>query len=175
MRRTIKRRRDGRFDVRLGPAERKLLRSLVPQVTDMLMADAEPGGGHDPCVGRLFPVAYPEENDVDRQTEYRLLAHDELRASHIAALEAFAASAEAEVVGLEQLDAWMRAVNGIRLVVGTRLDVSEGADERPTEANDPRADGFAVYDFLSWLTDQIVEAMSPDVQPPPGSDPDDEP
>lgn len=172
LRRTFKARRDGRFDVRLGAAERNLLRSLVPQVSEMLLAD-ESSAAHDPVVGRLFPVAYPEERDADRQTEYRLLVHDELRASHLAALSTLAETAEADAVNAAQLGAWVRAVNGIRLVLGTRLDVSEEGDERPDGADDPRADGFAVYDFLSWLTDEMVEAMSPSVQPAEGDARDD--
>ena len=113
----------------------------------------------DPVLDRLFPVAYPD--DEDRETEYRLLVRDELRSSHEAALAALEESADAERLDEEQLQAWMRAVNEVRLVLGTRLDVTEEGDERPTEPDDPRATAFAVYDYLTWLQGTIVEALSP--------------
>ena len=128
-----------------------LLRSLAPRMRELL-------GSDDPVLERLFPVAYPE--DEDRETEYRLLVRDELRASHLAALIALEETADAERLDEEQLLAWMRAVNEVRLVLGTRLDVTEEGDERPTEADDPRTTAFAVYDYLTWLQGEIVEALS---------------
>jgi len=113
----------------------------------------------DPVLDRLYPVAYP--NDEDRETEYRLLVRDELRSSHQAALAALEESADAERLDEEQLLAWMRAINEVRLVVGTRLDVTEEGDERPDEPGDPRGPAFAVYDYLTWLQGTIVEALSP--------------
>ena len=92
-------------------------------------------GSDDPVLQRLFPVAYPD--DEDRETEYRLLVRDELRSSHEAALTALEESADAERLDEEQLLAWMRAVNEVRLVLGTRLDVTEEGDERPTDARRP--------------------------------------
>ena len=103
-------------------------------------------------------MAYPD--DEDRETEYRLLVRDELRSSHEAALTALEESADAERLDEEQLLAWMRAVNEVRLVLGTRLDVTEEGDERPTDPDDPRTTAFAVYDYLTWLQGTIVEALS---------------
>ena len=56
--------------------------------------------------------------------------------------------------------AWMRALNEVRLVLGTRLDVSEEGDERPLDDTDPRWEAFAVYDYLTHLQAEIVEALS---------------
>jgi hypothetical protein len=149
--RAIRRNRKGYFEIRLPEAERTLLRSLAPQMLELLSSD-------DPVLDRLFPVAYPD--DVDRETEYRLLVRDELRSSHQAALAALEASADAERLDEEQLLGWMRALNDVRLVIGTRLDVTEEGEERPTEADDPRTSAFAVYDYLTWLQGTIVEALS---------------
>ena len=150
--RAVRRHRKGHFEIRLPDAERELLRSLAPQMRELL-------GSDDPVLQRLYPVAYPD--DEDRETEYRLLVRDELRSSHEAALTALEESADAERLDEEQLLAWMRAVNEVRLVLGTRLDVTEEGDERPTEADDPRTTAFAVYDYLTWLQGTIVEALSP--------------
>ena len=56
--------------------------------------------------------------------------------------------------------AWMRALNEVRLVLGTRLDVSEEGDERPLDDTDPTWEAFAVYDYLTHLQAEIVEALS---------------
>ncbi|HEX7277421.1 MAG TPA: DUF2017 family protein, partial [Acidimicrobiales bacterium] len=132
--RAIRRSRKGHFDIRLPDAERALLRSLAPQMRELLSSD-------DPVLERLYPVAYPD--DEDRETEYRLLVRDELRSSHEAALTALEESAGAERLDEEQLLAWMRAINEVRLVVGTRLDVTEEGFERPSEPGDPRGPAFA--------------------------------
>ncbi len=149
--RAIRRSRKGHFDIRLPEPERALLRSLAPQMRELL-------GSDDPVLHRLFPVAYPQ--DEDRETEYRLLVRDELRSSHEAALVALEKSADAERLDEEQLHAWMRAINEVRLVMGTRLEVSEEGFERPVATGDPRATAFAVYDYLTWLQGTIVEALS---------------
>jgi Domain of unknown function (DUF2017) len=145
------RKRKGYYEIRLPEPERALLRSLAPQMRELLSSD-------DPVLDRLFPVAYPE--DEDRETEYRLLVRDELRSSHEAALTALEEHADADRLDDEQLNAWMRALNEVRLVIGTRLDVTEEGDERPTDPDDPRAPVFAIYDYLTWLQGTIVEALS---------------
>ncbi len=148
---SVRRNRKGHYDIRIPDAERALLRSLAPQMRGLLASD-------DPVLDRLYPVAYPD--DEDRETEYRLLVRDELKSSHEAALTALEESADAERLDEEQLLAWMRAINEVRLVLGTRLDVTEEGDERPTDPGDPRATAFAVYDYLTWLQGTIVEALS---------------
>jgi hypothetical protein len=150
--RRIRRSRKGGFDVRLPEPEREFLRSLAPQMRELL------GTADDPAMGRLFPEAYPE--DAERETEYRLLAHTELMESHLAALATLEASAGAERLDDAQADAWMRAINEVRLVLGTRLDVTEEGTERPTDADDPRVPIFAAYDYLSGLQGELVEALA---------------
>jgi len=152
--RRVRRNRKGQFEIRLAEPERELLRSLGPQLREVINDEDD-----DAAVARLFPVAY--RDDPDRETEFRLLARDELRSSHLAALAVLEESAGAERLDEEQVLAWMRAINDVRLVLGTRLDVTEEGHERPADLTDPRAPAFAVYDFLSWLQGEIVDALSP--------------
>jgi hypothetical protein len=58
-----------------------------------------------------------------------------------------------------EVTAWLQSVNALRLVLGTRLDVSEDeqADVSPT---DPEATAWALYHYLTFLLDRIVSAMS---------------
>ena len=67
---------------------------------------------------------------------------------------------DAEHLDEDQLLAWMRALNHVRLVLGTRLDVTEDGDERPMSPRDPRAPAFAVYDYLTYLQGEIIDALS---------------
>ena len=159
MRRRVKRARGGGFDLRIPAEERELLRSVGPQLREVLVRDAAGAQqGEDSAVARLFPVAYPD--DEDRQTEYRLLVHDELLSSHLGALTVLEETIDAEHLDEDQLLAWMRALNHVRLVLGTRLDVTEDGDERPLSPRDPRAPAFAVYDYLTYLQGEIIEALS---------------
>lgn len=150
--RRVKRTRKGGIELRLPPPEREFLRSLAPQMREMF-EDRD-----DVAVGRLFPQAYPD--DEQRETEYRLLAHGELLESHLAALAALEASADAERLDEEQAHTWLRAINEVRLVLGVRLDVSEEGDERPKAADDARVPAFAAYDYLSMLQGELIEALS---------------
>jgi hypothetical protein len=143
--------RKGGVELRIPDDEREFLRSLAPQMREMF---EDPD---DPAVARLFPVAYPD--DEGRQAEYRLLAGGELLDSHLEALASLEASADAERLDEEQAHAWMRALNEVRLVLGTRLDVTEEGDERPTDPDDPRIPAFAAYDYLSMLQGELVEAL----------------
>ena len=149
--RPVRRHKKGYYEIRLPATDREFLRALAEEMRELVASE-------DPSLSRLFPVAYPE--DEDRQTEYRLLVHDELRSSHLEALAALEEHAGAERLDESQLMAWMRALNEVRLVLGTRLDVSEEGDERPVDEQDPRWEAFAVYDYLTHLQAEIVEALS---------------
>ncbi|MFP5318807.1 MAG: DUF2017 family protein [Acidimicrobiia bacterium] len=150
--RRIKRSRRGGVELRLPEEEREFLRTLAPDMRELL------GTPDDPAVGRLFPPAYPD--DQERQAAYRLLAGSELMDSHLAALEALEAAADAERLDEDQAHAWMRALNEVRLVLGTRLDVTEEGTERPRSRDDPRLAAFAAYDYLSALQDELIDALS---------------
>jgi hypothetical protein len=159
IRRRVKRGRGGSFDLRFPADERDLIRSIGPQLREVLVDRATAiEVGDDPAVDRLFPVAYPD--DEDRQAEFRLLAHDQLLESHLGALAVLEETADADRLDEDQLLAWMRAINHIRLVLGVRLEVTEEGDERPRSPRDPRAPAFAVYDYLTYLQGEIIEALS---------------
>ena len=150
--RPIRRTRSGKFELRLSPEERDLLRGLPPRMREVFE------DGADPVRERLFPVAYPD--DADRQTEYRLLVEGELLDSHLAALAVLEETVDAERLDEEAMLGWMRSLNEVRLVLGVRLGVTEDGDERPPSPDDPRAPAFAIYDYLTWLQGEIIEALS---------------
>ncbi len=148
----MRRTRSGDYELRLSEEEREVLRGLVPRMREVFADDA------DPVLERLFPVAYPD--DEARQTEYRLLAQGELLDSHLAALATLEETLDAQRLDEEKLLAWMRALNEVRLVFGVRLEVTEEGDERPSSRDDPRAPAFAIYDYLTWLQGEIIDALA---------------
>lgn len=148
VRRPVRRNRQGRFQLSLSNDERELLRVLPAQLVELL---AEPD---DPGLRRLFPPAYHAEGDSQRQAEYRRLMQEDLAERHREALEVLARTAGADELTEEEMAVWMRSLNDIRLVLGTRLDVSE--DDDPASGSEPE---LAVYYFLGYLQECVIEAL----------------
>lgn len=151
--RRVRRGRRGGFDIRLPPAERQLLASLVPQLRAALEGDAQA----DPVLRRLFPTAYPDDAELD--AEYRGLVTDDLVARRRAALDTVEATIDATRLDEDELLAWMGAVNDIRLVLGTSLDVSEET-ELASVGGDASGPALAIYGYLGFLLESIVDALA---------------
>ncbi len=147
----ISREPDGSFRVRLGAEERLLLATLPQQAAPLLASD-------DPSVRRLSPPAYPDDDTAD--TEYRLLVGSELLDGRRAALRVLERTADAETLTPEDLDGWLGALETLRLVLGTQLDVTEATGLEPLDDDDPDAPRLALYHWLSWLQDDVVQALS---------------
>ena len=150
--RPVRRTRRGDFEVKLPPEERALLRDLAPQLRVMLAT-----GPDDPTLRRLFPTAYPDDPTRDR--EYRQLVGDELLDRRRASIDTLESTIDATTLSEEELSAWMGAVNDLRLVLGTRLDVSEDMDPVPA-VDDPNAPMLLLYGYLGYLLESIVDALS---------------
>jgi len=148
----VRRNRKGEFEIRLPDGERDLLRSVAPQLRQLLDTDVD-----DPDMRRLFPTAYAD--DPKREEEYRLMVRDDLLERRRAAVDTLMATIDATRLTEEQLLAWMGAVNDLRLVLGTRLDVSEDMDPVPDPA-DPGAPLLSLYGYLGYLLESLIEAIS---------------
>jgi hypothetical protein len=141
--------RHGRVHPNLSVDERELLASLPDQVLELIAEE-------DPSTRRLFPSAYPDDPEAER--EYRALMGPSLLDHHRAALAAFSESVAADVVEANELEQWMGALEVLRLVLGTKLDVTEEMEH--VAPDDPRAPGLALYGYLSMLQDEVVTALS---------------
>jgi hypothetical protein len=151
LRRQIKRNRSG--DVRLSFRKEEVL--LVHELLDeleVLLEDPD-----DPGLRRLFPRAHADREDEE---QYRSLVRDQLLAGRSKALATMRDSLERETLSPDEADAWLRALNDLRLVLGTRLDVTEDMDYGDIDPGDPLGRDLAVYAYLSWLQEQLVEALS---------------
>jgi hypothetical protein len=149
----IERTRGGEFRLRLAPPERELLRTLPGELRSLL--DANPA---DPALGRLFPPAF--EDLPEEESEYRRLTGDELDRGHRHALEVLEATADSDHLSAEEMESWLRALNVLRLVLGTRLGVTEDLAPGDLDPADPQAYELAVYAYLTWLQEQVVEVLS---------------
>lgn len=150
-RRRIERQGDGTIRLRLPAEERDVLRALPGQLRELLGTD-------DPSLVRLFPPAYAEDREAD--DEYGALVRDELREDRLDALQVVEATLDAERLDEKQLVAWLDALESLRLVLGTQLDVTEETYARDLDPSDPAAPALALYGYLSWLQEQAVEALS---------------
>jgi hypothetical protein len=145
--------REGGFRLRLSDGERELLRTLPGELRALLDAERD-----DPGLRRLFPPAY--ERDEEGEDEYRRLMAGELLEGRRAALRLVEETADRDRLTAEELDGWLRALNDLRLVLGTRLDVTEETYEGELDAADPQAYELSVYAYLSWLQEQLVAAAA---------------
>jgi len=148
--------RRGDFELRIPHDERAVLRTLPAHLRDLLHSE-------DPALARLFPPGYAD--DPIRNAEYEQLVRDDLVAGKLSSVQIMEATLDAERVTEEELLAWLGAVNDLRLVLGTRLDVTEEFEIEQLSENDPEAPAYALYYYLGWLEEQVVEALAEGLDP----------
>ena len=146
---------DGGFSVNLTADARRWLVGMADQLEVLLTTDTDD-------TRRLFPTAYPD--DPERDAGYQILARDELIDGRREAIELLRQSADADDVTADQLTAWMGIVNDLRLVLGTRLDVSE--DDTDIDFDDPNVDAYIAYHELGLVLSEIVDALTTTLPPP---------
>ena len=115
----------------------------------------------DPALARLFPDGYTD--DAEASADFRRYTEPGLRHQKRQALRTALATVTTERTTLtsEQAEAWLRALNDTRLVLGERLEVTEEWDElvASLHADDPRLALFWVYDRLTYLQEMLVQAL----------------
>ena len=129
----------------------------------------------DPVLQRLFPTAYAD--DEEAAAEFRRFTEGTLR-------DGKADAAVALIDGLEEAglppeltedglmidveldeptaETWMRSFTDIRLALATRLGVEEGDEEKwhALPDDDPRAQAHDIYEWVGWLQETLVEALT---------------
>jgi hypothetical protein len=156
----IRRLTRGRFEINLTGDEREVIANYLEQLRELLL-------GRDDALRRLFPVAYLNDPDADR--EYQELMHGDLLESRFAAIETMEETLRAPTIDESQLTQWMQAINALRLVVGTRLDVGEELPE--VDPDDPNLMFYVLYETLGELLYYIVAALTPGLPEPTQTDP----
>jgi hypothetical protein len=142
---------DGRVALKLGEDEREVLGHLLPQLGGVL------DDPDHPDVRRLFPTAYP--NDAERDADYQRFMRDELATSRSVSLQTVLDTLGNTELSSDELSAWLQTLNAARLVLGTRLDVSE--DDGPPwelDPDDPDTPTQVAYLWMSELLETATRA-----------------
>ncbi|HMF03407.1 MAG TPA: DUF2017 family protein [Acidimicrobiia bacterium] len=151
--------------VTLDANEIELLRTIPDEVRGALES---PTAKDDPVYNRLFPSAYLDPTEESAEQEWQELVHPELLQTRLDALElvtttldrAVTKRGRAEVeLAPEEVEAWLGVVNDARLTLGTRLGVTEDAESEAIDPSDPTAPAHAVYGWLTWFENDLVETL----------------
>jgi hypothetical protein len=140
------------------------------------LADAPVAAPDDPALQRLLPDAYSGESDdtaemssEEMSAEFRRLMDGEIRRTKAEALRAMQSDLAALgrdaggslMLRADRAEVWLQALNDIRLVVGSRLDVTEDMYDRlrNISPDDPRVPLLVAYERLTWLQESLVTAI----------------
>jgi Domain of unknown function (DUF2017) len=157
------RRHDGAVTLRLLPDEAQLLVQVLGELRTMLE-----GSPDDPVMRRLFPTAYLDPTEEDREREYEVLAHASLLRTRLDSLAELLAVLEPVARGTkrvelvladEQVGRWMGVLNDVRLALGVAVDITEDVDPDDYELDDPKRLGVEIYALLTWFFGELVELL----------------
>ncbi len=118
----------------------------------------------DPVLARLLPDAY--RDDPEASGEFRRYTEQGLRSGKTAAARTVLATLPPEGGRIRlsepEAKAWLRAMNDVRLALGTRLGVTDDFDDQVSDMapEDPRAAYVGVYQWLAFLQETLVQALS---------------
>jgi hypothetical protein len=143
------------IELHLGADERSLLERLGQQFDTLVSSDPEAPG-----LARLFPTAYPDDSEAE--AFFTLMAREQLVARHREAADALVAAMGRTTLTEEQAEGFLRAVNVLRLVLGTQLGIETDDDDPAVPDDDPAAPAVALYHFLGWLLELLVAALAED-------------
>ncbi len=153
--------KDGTLTVSLAEEELQLLRSLPEQLREVFEGDED-----DPARARLFPRAYLDPTAESEEAEWQALVGPSLLRERLDALDLITtALARAQLVGdwwqvdltPDDVQAWLGVLNDTRLVLGTRLGVTE--EERELDPADPEAGPYALYQWLTWVQSDLIDEL----------------
>ncbi|HTK15787.1 MAG TPA: DUF2017 family protein [Acidimicrobiia bacterium] len=168
-------RRGATLLLRLHDREVQVLQWVFADL-ERLLEDGSPG---DPVRERLFPRAYLDPTEESAESEWQSIVHGDLVETRRAALrvvvaglggatETAAGSGMREVVLDEaQAEQWLGVLNDARLAFGTALGVTAESEVEDIEPDDPRVEGYAVYDWLTHLVAAFLSSLS---EPDDGDD-----
>ena len=142
----------GEVVVDLPDDEQEMLSHVLPQLRELVMGET------DPALRRLSPPARPD--DEEAEAFYRQMVTDELLKSRLEAIEVVEQGIGGTSLDEEGVAAWMHSLNALRLVLGERLDVDVlGHDAlHDLDEDDDRVPIMALYEWLGWLLEQLVDA-----------------
>jgi len=170
----FKSRLGGKLTLELAAAELDVLSQLFDQMADLLEdpeseLDSDPLAkllnmsgstqiSEDPALARLFPDGYSD--DEHASADFRRFTEQDLKAQKVVALNTARESlkdwqGKSSITQQQALD-WLKALNDLRLVLGTRLEITDERD-RDYDSDEP---GFHLYNYLTYLQGTLIDALT---------------
>ena len=170
---------DNAYLANFTEAEREVLVNLTEQIIELL-AERVDHHNDDPLAAmvgitahdtppddevllRLLPNAYADQVDA---SEFRRYTESTLRQKKQAHAMAMRMHLKAALDGVVELDhdsanAWLGAMNDVRLALGVRLKVEENSHQELEllAPDDPMRGVYAVYSWLGWLQESLIDAL----------------
>ncbi len=159
--------------------EAALLRRFVEDLLVLLGAEQEASGDPleallggsggpvepptDPALARLLPDAYGGDDD-EASREFRRFTEGDLRAgkrAHCRRVLATLPGPGKALLDRDDAAAWLGCLNDLRLVLGTRLGVTEDLDPDGLDPDDPATQALHVYGWLGWLQESLLGCLTP--------------
>jgi hypothetical protein len=164
----------GKLTLKLDAAEQGVLSQLFEQMAELLDDPENELGidplaqllnmtgstqiSDDPALARLFPDGYSD--DEHASADFRRFTEQDLRAQKQAALATVQGTLGdwngKVTITDQQAQEWLKALNDLRLVLGTRLEISDEA-ETDFEADEP---GIHLYNYLTYLQGTLIDALT---------------
>ena len=164
----------GKLTLKLDDAELGVLSQLFEQMAELLEHPESEAGAdplakmlnmsgstqisEDPALARLFPDGYSD--DEHASADFRRFTEQDLRAQKLAALTTVRDSLSGwtgkSSVTSQQAQDWLKAINDLRLVLGTRLEITAEV-ETNFEADEP---GIHLYNYLTYLQGTLIDALT---------------
>lgn len=165
---------DGKITITLDAGEREVLGQLFDQMAQLLQElgaqetsdpleimlgmNGSTQISDDPALARLFPDGY--SNDEHASADFRRFTEQDLRQQKIAALSDVRDTLENKQdptsVNSQQAQSWLKAINDLRLVLGTRLEITQENDF-DFDSDDP---GVNLYNYLTYLQGTLIDSLS---------------
>lgn len=157
---------DGSVTAELEPSEAALISQLAGQIADLLAPSETPSA--DPAMMRLLPDAYSA--DPDAAAEFRRFTAAELSERKVRnaatvmsdLVEAATAEVAFEIVlDAESVQAWVRSLTDIRLVLAVRLGITDDSDAGGDgdSGDEELLVHGEVYDWLGWIQNSLITTL----------------
>ena len=163
----------GKLTLELDDAELGVLSQLFEQMSELLEDPENETGAdplakmlnmsgstqisEDPALARLFPDGYSA--DEHASADFRRFTAQDLRSQKVAALNSVTETLKdwpgKSSVTPQQAQDWLKALNDLRLVLGTRLEITDSSD-RDLDPEDP---GMHLYNYLTYLQGTLIDTL----------------
>jgi Domain of unknown function (DUF2017) len=173
---------DHSYIAQFGDSEKEVLLNLCEQIIELL-AERTDHGHEDPLAAmvgitshdsppedevlhRLLPNAYADQVDASEFRRYTESTLRQKKQAHAISMRIHLKSADDGMVDLDHdnANAWLGALNDIRLALGVRLKVENNSQEELEllSPDDPLRGVYAVYTWLGWLQGTLLDALIDD-------------